>query len=373
MSRKPRITDVAERAGVSTATVSYVLNDVAGARVAPATRERVRAAAGEVGYRPNTLARALRTRRTHTIGFVSDDVATSPFATEMIRGAQEAARRAGSLLLLVNVSDADQMCADSIHALVQRQVDGVVVATMYHRIIDVPDELTLVPHVLLDCRPKDDSGVFVVPDEVGGTEAVLTELLEAGHRRIGHVTDRRRPVAAEMRLATYREVLARWGVRFDSKLVVADDSDHVGGWRATCRLLEASRRPTAVFYFNDRMAAGGYRAAGEHGLVIPKDLSVVGFDDQQAVAESLWPGLTTAALPHFAMGEWAVSTLLKAVEETDHDEAGGVTLPCELVRRASVGPPSDVPPRVAPKTSRRRSPNAPRRSRSRTAAGKEAQ
>ena len=204
MSRKPRITDVAERAGVSTATVSYVLNDVAGARVAAATRERVRAAAGEVGYRPNTLARALRTRRTHTIGFVSADVATSPFATEMIRGAQEAARRAGSLLLLVNVSDADQMCADSIHTLVQRQVDGVVVATMYHRIIDVPDELTLVPHVLLDCRPKDDSGVFVVPDEVGGTEAVLTELLEAGHRRIGHVTDRRRPVAAEMRLATTR-------------------------------------------------------------------------------------------------------------------------------------------------------------------------
>ena len=111
----------------------------------------------------------------------------------------------------------------------------------------------------------------------------------------------------------------------------------------------------------------------EHGLVIPKDLSVVGFDDQRAVAESLWPGLTTAALPHFAMGEWAVSTLLKAVEKTEHDEAGGVTLPCELVRRASVGPPSDVPPRVAPKTSRRRSPNAPRRSRSRTAAGKEAQ
>jgi LacI family transcriptional regulator len=207
---------------------------------------------------------------------------------------------------------------------------------------------------------------------VSGTEAVLTELLEAGHRRIGHVTDRRHPVAAKMRLATYRQVLARWGIRFDSKLVVADDSDHLGGWRATCRLLEGSRRPTAVFFFNDRMAAGGYRAAAEHGLAIPKDLSVVGFDDQQAVAESLWPGLTTAALPHFAMGEWAVSTLLNTVEQTEHDEPGGVTLPCALVRRASVGPPSDVPPRVAPQTSRRRSPNAPRTSQSRIAAGKEA-
>ena len=175
-----------------------------------------------------------------------------------------------------------------------------------------------------------------------------------------------------LRLATYREVLARWGVRFDSKLVVADDSDHVGGWRATSRLLEASRRPTAVFCFNDRMAAGAYRAAAEHGLVIPEDLSVVGFDDQRAVAESLWPGLTTAALPHFEMGEWAVSTLLKAVDNTEHDGSEGLTMPCELVRRASVGPPSDVPPPVATTTSRRRSPTAPRRSRSRTTAGKEA-
>lgn len=374
MRRKPRIKDVAERAGVATSTVSYVLNDVAGARVAAATRERVRAVANELGYRPNALARALRTQRTHTIGVVSDDVATSPFASGMIRGAQQAARRADSLLLLVNTDDADETCRDVVQALLQRQVDGVVLATMYHRVIDVADELASVPHVFLDCRPKSADGAFVVPDEVGGTEAVLTELLEAGHRRIGHLTERRRSVAAGMRLATYREVLGRWGVRFDSKLVVADEPDHVGGWRATGRLLDGPRPPTAVFCFNDRMAAGAYRAAAERGLVIPKGLSVVGFDDQQPLAEALWPGLTTAALPHFAMGEWAVTALLKAVDNTGPDgSTSGVTMPCDLVRRASVGPPADVSPRPAPSTARRRAPshNPPRRQRPHAAAGKD--
>ena len=337
--RKPRIKDVAERAGVSTATVSYVLNDVAGARVAAATRERVRAAAETVGYRPNAVARALRMQRTHTIGLVSDDVATSPFASGMIRGAQQAARRADSLLLLVNTDDADETCRDVVQALLQRQVDGVVLATMYHRVIDVADELASVPHVFLDCRPKSADGAFVVPDEVGGTEAVLTELLEAGHRRIGHLTERRRSVAAGMRLATYREVLGRWGVRFDSKLVVADEPDHVGGWRATGRLLDGPCPPTAVFCFNDQMAMGVYQAASAIGLAVPADCSVVGVDDLEIVADALEPGLTTIALPHRAMGRWGMTTLLDRIAGDSTGVASTILLACELVERGSVAPP----------------------------------
>ena len=345
MRRKPRITDVAERAGVSTATVSYVLNNVAGARVAPTTRQRVRTAANEVGYRPNTLARSLRTRRTHMIGFVSDDVATSPFASEMIRGAQEVARRAGYMLLLVNADHNDAMQDEVVHALLQRQVDGVVYATMYHQVVEVPAELASIPHVLLDCRPRTGGGSYVVPDERGGATAVVSELLAAGHRRIGHTTDRLDSPAAGMRLVAYREALKQAGIRFDSKLVVAEDPDHVGGWRAAGRLLDGPRPPSALFCFNDRMAAGAYRAAAERGLHVPRDLSVVGFDDQPWVAEALWPGLTTAALPHRAMGEWALSTLLKQVER-GHPSGDAVVMPCELIRRSSVGPPrSDTPPK----------------------------
>jgi LacI family transcriptional regulator len=145
-----------------------------------------------------------------------------------------------------------------------------------------------------------------------------------------------------MRLTAYRKALHRAGIRFDSKLVVGDEPDHMGGRRATGALLDGRRPPTALFCFNDRMAAGAYRAAAERGLGIPRDLSVVGFDDQPWVADVLWPGLTTAALPHRAMGEWAVSTLLRTIESQRNGSSGdGMAMPCALVRRESVGPPND--------------------------------
>jgi LacI family transcriptional regulator len=345
MHRKARLKDVAMRAGVSTATASYVLNDTPGARVAVATRDRVHAAAREVGYRPNVLARGLRTRRTRMIGFVSDDVATSPYASGMIRGAQDAARQAGYMLLLVNTEHGNQAHDDAVHALLQRQVDGVVFATMYHQVIDVPGELASVPHVLLDCRPPDGTGTYVVPDERGGAEAVMAELLAPGHRRIAHISDRLNSPAAGMRLAAYRDALKQSGIRFDGSLVVAEEPDHVGGWRAAAQLLDRRRPPTALFCFNDRMAAGAYRAAAERGLAIPEDLSVVGFDDQPLLADALWPGLTTAAIPHRAMGEWALAALLDFVEAAASGESGeAMVMPCDLVRRSSVGPPPNHPP-----------------------------
>jgi LacI family transcriptional regulator len=292
-------------------------------------------------------------------GFVSDDVATSPFASEMIRGAHDAARRAGYLLLLVNTDHSREMRDEVVHALMQRQVDGMVFATMYHQVIDAPGELASTPHVFLDCRPRTGRGPYVVPDERGGAAAVVTELVAAGHRRIGHVTDALDAPAAGMRLAAYREVLRQAGIRFDSKLVVADEPNHVGGRRATGKLLDLSHPPTAVFCFNDRMAAGAYRAAAERGLGIPADLSVVGFDDQPWVADVLNPGLTTAALPHRAMGEWALTTLLHAVDANEPEpQDDGMVLPCELIRRSSVGPP--------------RADSPPTRSRRRTAAGEDA-
>jgi len=340
MTQRPRIRDVAERAGVSTATVSLVLNEVEGTRVAPATRDRVRTAAEELGYRPNTLARGLRTRRTHMIGFVSDEIATTPYAGQMIQGAQAAAWEAGYVLLLVNTDKDPEIQRSELRALLERQIDGAIFATMYHRVVDVPAELAGTPHVVLDARPREGTVPFVVPDEVGGAEAVVTELVRAGHRRIGHVTDRVEVPAKELRLQAYRDVLTRHGIAFDRRLVVADESDTEGGYRATSRLLDRKNPPTAVFCFNDRMAMGAYRAAAERGLRIPDDLSVVGFDDQQLISAALSPGLTTAALPHHAMGEWAVSTLLQRMNNSEPTAAGGGRLmPCPLVRRDSVGPP----------------------------------
>jgi LacI family transcriptional regulator len=338
MTKRPRLADVARAAGVSTATVSMVLNDTGGSRIGTETRERVRAIAAELGYRPNTLARGLRTSRTNMLGFVGDDVATAPFAGQMIRGAHDAAREAGFLLLMVDTYGESAETAEAIGALQERQIDGIVYATMYHQVIDVPADMGTTPHVLLDARAADGSASSVVPDERGGTLAVLSELADAGHVRIGHITTVVDVEAKRLRLDTWREHVAAGGLDPADLLVEGTESLTYCGYESALQLLDRPDRPTAVFVFNDRMAMGVYRAAARLGLAIPQDLSIVSYDDQELIAPALYPGLTSAALPHYEMGRWAVLELLRRL---DDPEAAPVQhlMPCPVSRRDSVAPP----------------------------------
>ncbi|THV43074.1 LacI family DNA-binding transcriptional regulator [Glycomyces buryatensis] len=338
MTQQPRLADVAKAAGVSTATASMALNDTGGTRIGSATRERVRAAAAELGYRPNTVARGLRTRRTQMIGFVGDDVATTPFAGQMIRGAHDAAREAGFLLLMVDTSGEAAETGEAIAALQERQIDGVVMATMYHQVIEVPSAIGSTPCVLLDARTADGSVSSVVPDERGGTRAVLAELAGAGHVRIGHVTTREDVRARGLRLETWREHLGANGTPADGLLVEVEHTNTQFGYEGALQLLSGPERPTAIFCFNDRMAMGVYRAAAELGLQIPTDLSIVSYDDQELIAPALHPGLTSAALPHYDMGRWAVNELLRRLEDPEADPVQHL-MPCPVARRDSVAPP----------------------------------
>lgn len=341
-----RITDVAAAAGVSPATVSVVLNDVDGARVATETRERIRAAAAHLGYTPNKVARGLRTQRTHTVGLVSDHVVTTPYAGRMILGAQEAAWEAGFVLMLVNTGGDDDLERESLQSLIDRQVDGVIYATMYHRVIEPPVLLARRPSVVLDSEVSDGSLPYVVPDEERGGYDATRLLLDAGHRRIAYLRNANPVPASQLREAGYRRALDEAGVAFDPALVVTEDALSGGGQRATETLLAMADPPTGVFVFNDRMAMGVYRAARRAGLTIPDDLSVVGFDDQELVAAELDPGLTTVALPHQAMGRWAAQRLLNLIETPDPGTGREQPRlePCHLVTRGSVGPPPrDLP------------------------------
>ncbi len=342
MDPRPSIRDVATLAGVSPSTVSVVLNAVEGARVREDTRQRVVEAAGRLGYAPDPLARGLRTRRSQTLGFVSDVIATTPYAGRLIQGAQDAAWRAGLLLILVNTGANAELEQHAIRTLLQRRVDGIVYATMYHRVVEVPQLRRPLPLVLLDARPARGSVPYVVPDEVGGGAAAVTELLEQGHRRIGFVTEWYDIPAVAGRLRGYRESLAHYGVPFDPALVLREEPGAFGGHRGVSRLLDLPDPPTGVFCFNDCTAMGAYQAAADRGLRIPDDLSVVGYDDHQLIASSLSPGLTTVALPHYEMGAWAVETLLGLVEDAaaPTDRRLEMLMPCPLVRRDSVGPPA---------------------------------
>lgn len=340
-----RITDVAARAGVSPATVSLVLNDVDGARVAQRTRDRIRAAASDLGYSPNNLARGLRTQRTNTLGMVSDHVITTPYAGRMILGAQEAAWKAGFVLMLVSTGADEDLEREALQSLIDRQVDGLIYATMYHRVVDPPTMLAQQPSVVLDAEVTDGSLPYVVPDEEQGGHDATEILLRAGHRRIAYLRNANPVPASQLREAGYRRALSEAGVPFDPSLVVAEEALSGGGERAMQVLLSLPDRPTAVFVFNDRMAMGVYRAARRAGLAIPEDLSVVGFDDQELVAAELDPGLTTMALPHHAMGCWAAERLVHQITTSDPAGDPGTEPrlePCPVVVRGSVGPPSEV-------------------------------
>jgi DNA-binding LacI/PurR family transcriptional regulator len=335
--QRTTIRDVARLARVSPATVSLVLNDVPGARIPETTAARVRAAAAELGYAPNSLARGLRRRRTDTLALVSDEIATTPYAVRMVEAVQDVARRNGFLVFLVNTGNDIEVEKEAVQALQRQQVDGFIYACMHHRIVQLPDDIGT-DVVLLDARTKPRRFPAVVPDERGGARAAVVELLEYGHRRIGFVNDRHAPVAAGLRLAGYREALKSYGIRFDHSLVYDADRGFEGGAAAALELYDRTAY-TGLFCFNDRMAVGACRALRERGLLVPRDVSVVGFDDQEFVADYAEPPLTTVALPHYAMGEWAAKTLVARVNGAAGADRTHL-MPCMLVRRESV----DLPP-----------------------------
>jgi LacI family transcriptional regulator len=224
---------------------------------------------------------------------------------------------------------------------------------MYHRIVTLPPALRSVPTVLLDAESADNAAPAVVPDEVHGARLAVGELLEQGHTRIGFLTNIDDVPATTGRLLAYRERLAEAGIDFDPTLVAADVSEAAGGYRTARALLDQANPPSALFCYNDRMAMGAYRAAAELGLRIPSDVSVIGFDNQTLIAENLFPGLSTVALPHYEMGAWAVDTLARLVTgEQPQPDAHPLRMPCPLVRRESVGPPN--PSRENPTRARRR-------------------
>lgn len=340
------IKDVAREAGVSATTVSHVLNNVTYARVNEDTRARVQETAARLGYRPNRTARALRTRRSEMIGLLSEDIATTPHAGAIIRGAQEVAQEAGLTLVLINTTQDRRDIERDVEVLRRQDVDGVLYATMYHRRVSVPERLLpgQVPTVLINAEDVDGAVPGIVPDEVGGARAAVEHLLDHGHRRIGFLTNVDDVPATSGRLEGYRASLASAGVEVDETLVVARPSETYGGFEAAMEVLRRPDRPSALFCYNDRMAMGAYRAASELGLRVPQDLSVVGFDNQAFIAEGLFPSLTTVALPHYEMGRWATRELIALTGDSDGVEprspqARPEIAPCPLIVRESVAPP----------------------------------
>jgi LacI family transcriptional regulator len=335
--------DIAEQVGVSVSSVSLVLNDRGRGRVRPDVAERIRAVAAELGYVPNLLARGLKTKQSLTIGLVSDGVASIPFAGQMLAGAQLAASDEGFLLMLIDTVGHPEVEGPATRALLQRNIEALIVAAEFHRDVELPLVPNSLPIVVLDGRPRDvDARAdWVVPDEVGGAQAATERLIAAGHRRIAfcNVSDSIF-VARELRRTGYEKALREAGIDLDPGLIVeAAVPTAEAGRKAATELLGRADRPTAVFCFSDKIAMGFYQVAQRLGLEIPRDLSVVGFDNHQFVAESMLPGLTTIQLPHRAMGEWAAEQAIARSRGATGSPPAHRLMPCPVVERSSVAPP----------------------------------
>jgi LacI family transcriptional regulator, galactose operon repressor len=335
------ISDVASAAGVSISTVSVALNDGVNARINPNTRERIREVAQRLGYIPNRFARGLRGQGSGLVGFLGDRVATTPYAVQMILGAQETLREAGRLMVLMDSQRDADLEAQEITTLRQHQVDGILYAAFYHRQLELPDLLHGIPTVFLDAETTESAVSWVVPDETAGARIAVAELLAHGHRRIGFVTNEDDIPATHLRLRGYKAALKKAGVPVDPTLISAAPPTAEGGYRAARHLLDRSDRPTGLFCFRDIMAMGAYRAAAEIGLRVPAELSIVGYDNMHQIAVGLFPGLTTVELPHYEMGAWAARQLLALTGPTP-GRVKHARLRGRLVRRGSVTTPTQV-------------------------------
>ncbi|MEW9534711.1 LacI family DNA-binding transcriptional regulator [Microbispora sp. NPDC049125] len=347
--RRVTLADVAKIAGVSPTTASLVLSGRGRElRISHDVEQRVLKAADELQYRPNIVSVGLRTGTTRTIGFVSDTVATSRLAGDMIKGALEAARERGVMLFIGETEGEAELERRLLQAMHDRQVDGIILASMFTRTIKLPKGITAAPAVLLNAVPKQPSPLpSVLPDEVEAGRSAARILLDAGHREgiylIGAGPAMRDvaagSVAAVERLIGIREVLGAAGVKVAGGRVCRDWEPERG--LELTRALMRTERPRALICFNDRLALGAYQALDDFGLKVPGDVSVVSFDDHP-IAAWMRPKLTTVALPHYELGRAAVDVLFAEMGRQDEDahregEVHRVPMPVRV--RESVAPP----------------------------------
>ena len=313
--------EVARTAGVSRTTTSLVLSGRAREfRISRNVEQRVLDAAEELQYRRNVVSVGLRTGTTRTIGLLSDTVATSQLAGDMIKGVIEAARQRDVMLFIGETEGDVEFERGLLQAMHDRRVDGIIFASAYARAIKIPEGLTRAPAVLLNALPKQPSPLpRVVPDEVEAGRAAARVLLDAGHREGIHLIGagpgvRNVPaggVAAVERLIGIREVLGEVGVKVSSGRLCHEWRSEEG-FAATRALLE-HKRPRALICFSDRLALGAYQAVDDAGLKVPTDVSVVSFDDHP-IASWIRPKLTTVALPHYELGRAAVEVLFREID-----------------------------------------------------------
>jgi LacI family transcriptional regulator len=331
------ISDVAKRAGVSTMTVSRVINN--SGYTSQETQERVIKAIGELGFVPNALARSLRFKQTKTIALVLTDI-TNPFFTTLARGVEDAASENGFTVMFSNTDESEAEEAEHLTTLLQKQVDGVLLVpagSSNESIVYLQERNT--PVVVLDRRVPGVLVDTVRCDSTPGAYEITRHLLDLGHRRIAMLSGPLGISTSADRAAGYQKAMEEAGIAIDPCWLHYGSFTQSSGYELARAILTLQPRPTAIFAGNNFIAIGAYTALREAGLRIPDDISLVTFDDlpSQLVLE---PFLTTVDQPAYEMGYQATQLLLAHLGGEPPAEPKEIILPTHLIIRNSSAKPA---------------------------------
>lgn len=306
------IKDVAAHAGVAFKTVSRVVNN--DPTVKPKNRDKVLKAIQELGYRPNRAAQMTRRKKSGIIGFIADELLRVPYTFDLIRGAQDLAWQHNKELMVLNVNVDKYSVEGAVDHLFEHRAEGIIYAAMYHREVSVPSQLAEVPAVLANCY--DNSGLYpsIVPDEKEAAREITQTLLDKGYQRILFLNLNENIIAGRLRKAGVEQAFAENKLSAENvvieSVIVRENQIERSVARERAADLITRFKPDAILCGQDPIAVEVYFVAQALGLQVGKDIGIASFDDWDIIPTLLQPGLTTMALPHYDMGQWAFNYLL---------------------------------------------------------------
>jgi len=344
MSPGKRVThrDVANLAGVSTAVVSYVINN--GPRpTSPEVRERVLKAIAELDYHPSALGRSLRAQRTHTIGYISSDyypmlVFSSPYSSGILTGLVTEIKTQNYYLMVYPIGVEEDL--GQLQVLLRSgRLDGIVLRLVQESPVTDPIVETIasvgIPCVCIECpcHPRFNF-CSVTFDDFDGAYQATTYLIRQGHKRIAHLQGDARYASTRGRREGYKRALADAGLMQDEGLILGNTWEPGDASIATRQLMQLDHPPTAIVAANDSFAFAAIEVLREQAFNVPEDVAVVGFDDIP-LAQEMNPALTSVRIPLVELGQRAASTVLRLVKDPNAADCQSESLPVELVRRGT--------------------------------------
>ena len=333
----PTIKDVARLVGVSTATVSHVINNTR--HVSEGLKKKILEAIDELHYHPNAVARSLVKKKTHTIGIIISDI-LNPFYTAIVRGIEDVTYESGYNVMLCNSDEDPEKEVLYIQILLERRIDGLVISSAFqdgvHPLIS---KLKMVPLVTIVRKVRGSACDSVFGDNVEGVYQAVRHLIQLGHRRIAIISGPRGLSSGEERLLGYQKALGDHGITVDSNFIKFGDFKRESGYTLTKEVLQQKEGPTALFVANNQMTIGALNAVNELSLRVPEDLSLASFDDMEWYS-FLNPPLTTVEQSPYVMGKTAGEMLLQRINRK-RKGVKKIVIPSRLIVRQSTAEIAD--------------------------------